>query len=445
MSMIMRQGFTQNGSTIGDLTIITDSGTATSMDNELFILGSHNTHTTASGNTITVATKNTHTLGDISSLGVLTNALNVQTGDVAILAGNLNMINPRSGAGGGVIFQSGSPLLYQFLGTGSGSLTNTFFGTNVGHFDIGTAGQNLGIGSDILGSLTNVPGNNNTAIGRNIGNNIQTGASNTLIGRDIGNSITGGRWITAVGTNTLPTNVSERNTAIGLNAGSALVGSNTGNLYINNVGVSGESSTIRIGTQGSGVNQQNRTFIAGIRGATPTGTLQNVIINSAGQLGTGTAGPNPSVQSAFTAQLAADETTITADGNEFVVGSQSGYTVTNNRGSDFTGTDYIAPFDGLYYFHGYTQVSGTLSDNFLGELLFSDTLGNYRVFNNFNLVALKNSAGSATMRAAAILVLDQGDLVQLRTRLDGLDTYSMLAASGGEIQTRFEGQLLHTI
>lgn len=445
MSMIMRQGFTQNGSTIGDLTIITDSGTATSMDNELFILGSHNTHTTASGNTITVATFNTHTLGDIAGLGVLDNALNVQTGDVAILAGNLNMINPRFGAGGGVIFQSGSPLLYQFLGTGSGSLTNTFFGTNVGHFNIGTAGQNLGFGSDVLTRLTNIPGNNNTVIGRNIGNNITTGASNTLIGRDIGNSIIGGRWITAVGTNALPSNISERNTAIGLNAGSALTSLNSGNAYINNIGVNGENNTVRIGTQGSGLNQQNRAFIAGIRGTTPTGTLQNVIVNSAGQLGTGTAGATLSVQSAFTAQLTADETNITADGNEFVVGSQSGYTLTNNRGSDFSGTDYIAPFDGLYYFHGYTQISGTLSDNFLGELLLSDTLGNYRVFNNFNLVELKNSAGSATMRVAAILVLDQGDLVQLRTRLDGLDTYTMLAATSGEIQTRFEGQLLHTI
>jgi len=67
------------------------------------------------------------------------------------------------------------------------------------------------------------------------------------------------------------------NIALGFSAGSALTtGSN--NIDIGNVGVAAESSTIRIGTQGT----QTATFIAGIHGAVVTGVA--VKVNAAGQL-----------------------------------------------------------------------------------------------------------------------------------------------------------------
>jgi trimeric autotransporter adhesin len=65
---------------------------------------------------------------------------------------------------------------------------------------------------------------------------------------------------------------------LGINAGLNLTtGSN--NIDIGNVGSAGDSRKIRIGTQGT----QTNTFIAGIRGATVTGTA--VVVSSSGQLG----------------------------------------------------------------------------------------------------------------------------------------------------------------
>jgi len=53
------------------------------------------------------------------------------------------------------------------------------------------------------------------------------------------------------------------------------------NIDIGNLGVAGDSATIRIGTQGT----QTATFIAGISGATASGGVA-VYVNSSGQLGT---------------------------------------------------------------------------------------------------------------------------------------------------------------
>jgi len=68
------------------------------------------------------------------------------------------------------------------------------------------------------------------------------------------------------------------NTALGSGAGSNLT-SGDNNIYIKNDGVSVESNTIRIGTQGT----QNRTFIAGISGSAVNGSP--VKINGSGRLG----------------------------------------------------------------------------------------------------------------------------------------------------------------
>ena len=78
----------------------------------------------------------------------------------------------------------------------------------------------------------------------------------------------------ALGNNTTGTD----NIAVGYQAGINLTtGSN--NIDIGNVGVAGESTTIRIGTQGT----QTKTFIAGISVTGVMGTA--VKINSSGQLG----------------------------------------------------------------------------------------------------------------------------------------------------------------
>src|SRR5256714_5995078 len=64
-----------------------------------------------------------------------------------------------------------------------------------------------------------------------------------------------------------------------MRSGSLTTGNN--NIDIGNVGVAGESKTIRIGKSGT----QTRTFIAGISGVTVAGGV-GVIVGTNGQLGT---------------------------------------------------------------------------------------------------------------------------------------------------------------
>src|SRR5262245_31982906 len=84
---------------------------------------------------------------------------------------------------------------------------------------------------------------------------------------------------TAVGERALSSNTTgSHNTAIGERAGSLLT-TGDNNIDIGSPGVADEANTIRIGIQGL----QTATFIAGIRGATVTGTA--VVVNGSGQLG----------------------------------------------------------------------------------------------------------------------------------------------------------------
>lgn len=94
-----------------------------------------------------------------------------------------------------------------------------------------TGSKNIGIGASSLASVTNQGGN--VAIGHGTGQFL-TGASNTLIGTI---------------------------------AGSNYVSTESSNIMLVHVGVVSENNTMRIGTTGSSTAQVNRTFIAGVVGA----------------------------------------------------------------------------------------------------------------------------------------------------------------------------------
>jgi len=144
-----------------------------------------------------------------------------------------------------------------------------------------TGSENTATGAQAL--LLNTTGSYNTASGRDALRNNTTGNMNTANGRDALFGNTTGNGNTASGLNALGNNTTgSNNIAIGLGAGTNLTtGSN--NIAIGNVGVAAESSTIRIGTAGN----HNFTFIAGIRGVTTANAnALNVVIDSAGQLGT---------------------------------------------------------------------------------------------------------------------------------------------------------------
>jgi trimeric autotransporter adhesin len=141
------------------------------------------------------------------------------------------------------------------------------------------AEENTAIGADAL--RNNTIGEQNTAIGagtllvNNAHLNTATGAGALL------SNVTG-HGNTANGAFALSNNTSgDDNIALGNNAGSFLTTGNF-NIDIGNVGLAGESRTIRIGN-----NLQTRTFIAGIRGVT-TGVANAipVLIDGLGQLGT---------------------------------------------------------------------------------------------------------------------------------------------------------------
>src|SRR5262249_45684954 len=125
----------------------------------------------------------------------------------------------------------------------------------------------------------NTTGNQNTGVGQAALYNNTSGQFNTAAGLNALSSNTDGDSNTAVGHGTLRNSTTgSNNIGLGINAGfNSTTSSN--NIYIGNTGVADESSTIRIGTQGT----QNATFIAGISGTAVAGDA--VVVGSTGQIG----------------------------------------------------------------------------------------------------------------------------------------------------------------
>ncbi len=172
-----------------------------------------------------------------------------------------------------------------------------FFNTAIGFealFSNTTGSANTATGLEAL--FSNTGGNNDTANGVNALFSNTIGSANTADGLDALFSNTTGSFNTADGHTALRQNTTgEGNTATGFRAlvrnttgnGNIALGNNAGgnlttgsnNIDIFDRGVAGEANTIRIGKQGT----QRTTFIAGISGATVTGTA--VVVDSNGQLG----------------------------------------------------------------------------------------------------------------------------------------------------------------
>lgn len=139
----------------------------------------------------------------------------------------------------------------------------------------GTANASIAIGdtanagsagsSIVIGSAASAVGGSNVVMGSGV---VDNGAGASVIIGDDAKGCSGGY-----------------NIILGYSAGSS---NTTGgsNITISNVGSSGESNVTRIGTAGTGNGQQNKCFIAGINGATPTSgnTPQVVLCDNAGNL-----------------------------------------------------------------------------------------------------------------------------------------------------------------
>jgi hypothetical protein len=128
-------------------------------------------------------------------------------------------------------------------------------------FNNTSGGANTANGATAL--FHNTTGNFNTATGFQVLLNNQTGTNNT-----------------ATGYQALLNNTGTLNIALGSRSGVNLTTGNH-NIDIGNLGIAGDSGTIRIGNKPS----HTKTYIAGISGNTVASGV-GVIINSSGQLGT---------------------------------------------------------------------------------------------------------------------------------------------------------------
>jgi len=216
-----------------------------------------------------------------------------------------NLFLPATTTNAGVIYQGVSTLIHSygtsnfFSGLGAGNLTMT----GVGNVAVGVESlSNNATGSDNTACgwaalRLNTSGHGNTASGQFALQNNTTGFQNTADGASALLSNTSGFANSGLGINALYSNTTgshnttggwdslylnsgNDNIAFGFESGFNLTGGSS-NIDIGNLGVAGESGTMRIGTQGI----QTSTVIAGIFGGTAASGVP-VYVTSSGMLGT---------------------------------------------------------------------------------------------------------------------------------------------------------------
>jgi hypothetical protein len=170
------------------------------------------------------------------------------------------------------------------------SLTNTFLGKSSGNTSL-TGQNNTATGYASGNALTTA--NGSTAYGSDSLTTCTTSPDNCALG---GGSLfaltTGSGFNTSVGTtsfNALGTGA--YNTGIGAYVGLNYMGAESHNILISHRGVLGESNVMRLGTQGSGTQQVNVCYIAGIVGVTVSNPELVTINSSTGQMGVLPVGP----------------------------------------------------------------------------------------------------------------------------------------------------------
>lgn len=276
------------------------------------------------------------------------------TGPIAFIKGNSGLTQNK----GTLSLQAVSATEIDIIP--SDILGNTIIGVNTSVPANVTGNDNTGLGNNALSALTtgilntgigsgslksNQTGSFNTAIGINSLSNLISGTGNVTLG-GLGSQISGD-YNTAIGFgsgSTSPTTGS-RNITIGYFSGNNYTSSESSNILIGNEGTTGDSNVLRIGTQGSGVGQQNKCFAAGINGNTITSPDTVVINSTTGQLGTIVSATQP----AFFAYLSTPATNQWGDQTLNVVPYDA---IVYDNGTNFntsTGT-FTAPVDGIYQF-----------------------------------------------------------------------------------------------
>lgn len=247
---------------------------------------------------------------------------------------------------------------------------NTFLGETAGNrtFNVATSQRNTGIGQDALTAIAY--GANNTACGSDslqalVGTNVSNMSYNTALGAFSGSLLATGNY----------------NLFLGYSAGSTTqIGSS--NIYLMSTSASATANhEIRIGTNGSGNGQQNRTHIAGVydsvvgvgdtasvvvctsssaglavdrnRLMTVSGGTVGKVLRSNGSYPTWSRGAAGILFNAYPQ----DTTNVTGDSTQYYLGSELGLPIVITKniggGSTFVGSAgnkawYEVPEDGSY-------------------------------------------------------------------------------------------------
>lgn len=215
------------------------------------------------------------------------------TSTVAVKLGNVVFDTPVAGSAidgtgsinaGELVFMQTSAIAGTITITGSDVCASSLLRT-YGNIDVPATNA---AGTEGVVYLDSTPyiqalGTNNTFIGEEAGNltlTVANATDETACGYQALHDLTTGQYNTAVGSSSLAVTTGSNNVALGYQAGSALVAAESSNIMLGSVGIIGDSNTIRIGDDGVGVGQQDKTYIAGIYQATSGATKEIVYIDS---------------------------------------------------------------------------------------------------------------------------------------------------------------------
>jgi hypothetical protein len=391
--------------------------------------------------------------------------LTATTGNVTVTAGNLEL--PSSTSTVGQIQFNGVRYMHEF-----GDF-NVFVGRDSGNFTM-TGDFNTGCGLDTLKALTS--GRANDAFGSASLRSCTTGSYNTGFGYETFLKLTTGSYDIGIGHQTFPyLTTGSYNVGIGAN-GTAIArtgfnyrGAESSNILIQNVGVTGESNKMRIGTDGTGNCQVDTAVIAGtnvtISGAAAAGTV-NIATGAGAKVVTlgstngasslalkyGTAdftiasatGTTMSIldtgemtmplQSAFLAYLGSNDDNATGDGTAYILGTTTALTEVFDQNADFnTNGTFTAPVTGRYMLGMHIdcqQLAAAMS--LAGGIECSN-----RTFYIRNATAL---VGEFTYTLTVLADMDAGDTAQAFVTISGA-TKVVNIVGDGNVSTGFYGHL----
>jgi hypothetical protein len=229
----------------------------------------HPDSTTASTLRMTIAPTGAVTIAAPDSgtgLTVSGGGVTVSSGNVTLSAGNIGLPTNVANTAGNITINS---VIYL---NGRGAADSVFLGGTAGGqvFNIANATNNVGIGYQAMAALVS-SSTGNVGVGYQALYQLNDISNyNVAVGYQAGGGIsTGGN---------------QYNIGIGYRGGYSVTGSASSNIHIGNTGAN-ESNTIRIGTQGTGDNQHNKFYAAGIYNTSVGATSNITLVDSSGQMG----------------------------------------------------------------------------------------------------------------------------------------------------------------